>query len=144
MVDDNTFTFTPSKRPVGRPAATKTPANVSTAPAKKTDGDTVTRALASMNAIYGTVGVALMLTGYEKTADDLADRKDRLEEANREAFTASPKLAELIAGAAPVAAVSAFFVAHVTTGIALAGTLREERREKLGDSGDGTTATDVG
>lgn len=128
--DDRVPTFTPTKPGVRVPKKDAAP-KVSTPPAS---ADDVKRAMATMDGIYGAVG-AFLLFGAQlpQTAELLADRKDELDAANRDAFLASPQLARLIAGAAPIAAVSAFFVAHATVAFSIVTSARQEQREKNPD-----------
>lgn len=138
------FTTRPTRARADSPPKTSAPKKTASA------SDDVASAVATMNAIYGAVGVALMLTQHPQTANKLALKKSDLENTNREAFEASPQLAKLIAGAAMPAALSTFFVAHVTVGFSIVQELRAERAAKSDEPGpseerpDGTTAPYLG
>lgn len=144
--DEKIPTFTPTKASGRTPTKDRPPAPAQ--PARAT-ADDVKRALGTMRGIYGAAAAFLMVRKLPNSAEVIADNLDELEAANRAAFEASPQLAKLIAGAAPVAAVSTFFVAHATVGFSVFSAIREETREKreareAQEMNDGTSAPDMG
>lgn len=111
-----------------------------TSRARKTvSNETVDRAVGVMNNLYSAVGVGLVFLQLPASAEILADEKATLEKANREAFQASPKLAEFIANAGSVSSIATFVVAHVMTGLQIANSVRKETLAKTKTETKATT-----
>lgn len=126
MADETPLSFTIKK------ASKSDPRPRSTTPrarAKVTD-ETVEKAVAVMNNVYRAVGVGLLFAQLPESAEALADEKDKLETANRDAFQASPKLAEFIGNAGSVSTVATFFIAHVFAGAGVVATARKEMAKR--------------
>lgn len=150
MSDSETLSFKVTKPsrtdPKPRSASPRAKANATT--------EQVEKAVAVMNNVYRAAGVGLVFAQLPQTAEKLADEKDGLEAANREAFTASPKLAEFIGNAGNVSTIATFFVAHGFALVNIVGTARQEtaakRREREKDRPaetdieNGSTASNVG
>ena len=107
--------------------------------APTSDRATVHQAVGVMKNIYAAAGVALVFGNLTKSAEVLADDLDNLENANRAAFEASPKLAQMIANAGNVSAVASFFTAHIMTGFAVAGSVRNELAARRASQPDSDT-----
>lgn len=139
MTDPTPLTFTTKKASRSDPR----PRSASTRARASSDKSTVDQAVGVMNNLYGAVGVGLLLAKLGKSAEVLADEKEKLEAANREAFAASPKLASLIAHGGEVSSLATFFIAHAMTGFAVFVTARgelAERRENDAENGTPNTA----
>lgn len=145
MTDETPLSFTIKSPSKGE----RRPRSATPRAVKAQSNDTVDKAVAVMNNVYSAAGVGLVFAQLPSTAETLADAKAGLETANREAFNASPKLAEFIANAGGVSSIAAFFVAHVMTGFSMVNEARKEiagrtkkeepaRKEESPENGEST------
>jgi hypothetical protein len=93
---------------------------------KLTDKQTLDRAVATMDTIYGVISAGLLMFQLPQTAETWASQLDKLAENNREALAASPKLAESLAKGGDGLGGAAFIVGHV---MAIAPVVRAARDE---------------
>lgn len=115
------------KRAPGRPrGSTNRPASEKAA-APTAD---VNKALASLQSLYDTATAILLVAGLPATSLTLAGRIEELQEANKKALSASPKLAKSIASAGSTGGAVTFFIANAMTVGAVAATARAELAAK--------------
>jgi len=103
---------------------------------RKSDANTTEQAVSVMNNIYGVVAVGLVSLRFRDAADVLADEKDDLETANREAFEANPKLAKMIADLGAVSSLGAFITAHAFAAFHVAGAVKTELNRRVEERGE--------
>lgn len=110
----------PKKR--GRPKGSR-----NTGRRKSTD---VTLALGTMSTLYGVMVTGAMLTGHPATAMQISNGIDSVQEANKQAFESSPKLAHTIAALGETSGVAIFITANAMMLVPAIASLRAENRAK--------------
>lgn len=117
----NTSGETPKRR--GRPKGSRNTGGRR----KSTD---VALALSTMSTLYGVMVTGAMLTGHPATATQISAGIDSVQDANKQAFESSPKLAHTIASLGETSGVAIFITANAMMLVPAFMQFRAEGRAK--------------